>query len=87
MSTAITASSTQMGKLTPVETALFVCDVQERFRPLISGYPAVIDTSRRMVSLLYVYPKILLANPTPPLIFHLPYLMHSLLNNTIYHHI
>lgn len=28
---------------------MFVCDVQERFRPLISGMPAVIDTARRMV--------------------------------------
>ena len=54
MSTAITASSTRLGKLPPEETALLVCDVQERFRPVISGFPAVIDTSRRMVSLLYV---------------------------------
>ena len=27
-----------------------VCDVQERFRPLIHGFPAVVDTARRMVS-------------------------------------
>ncbi|KAL4514143.1 hypothetical protein Ndes2526A_g09198 [Nannochloris sp. 'desiccata'] len=49
MSTAITASSTRLGKLTPGETALLVCDVQERFRPVISGFSAVVDTSRRMI--------------------------------------
>ena len=49
MSTSIAASATRLGKLTPNETALLVCDVQERFRPLISGFPAVVDTSRRMV--------------------------------------
>lgn len=38
-----------LGKILPSETALFVCDVQERFRQVISGMPAVIDTSKRMV--------------------------------------
>jgi hypothetical protein len=38
-----------LGKLVPATSALFVCDVQERFRPLITGYPTVIDTARRMV--------------------------------------
>ncbi len=32
-------------------TALFICDVQERFRDTIQGYPAVIDTAVRLVSL------------------------------------
>lgn len=39
-----------LGRLRPSETALLVCDVQERFRPIITGFPAVVDTSRRMVS-------------------------------------
>lgn len=30
-------------------SALFVCDIQERFRPIIAGYPTVIDTAKRMV--------------------------------------
>ena len=30
-------------------TALFICDVQERFRDTITGYPAVIDTAVRLV--------------------------------------
>ncbi len=30
-------------------TALFICDVQERFRDTIQGYPAVIDTAVRLV--------------------------------------
>ncbi len=44
------ASNSKVGKLNPSETALLVCDVQERFRPLIYGFPAIVDTSRRMVS-------------------------------------
>jgi hypothetical protein len=38
-----------LGKLSAHSTALFVCDIQERFRPVITGFPAVIDTARRMV--------------------------------------
>ena len=30
-------------------TGLFICDVQERFRDTIVGYPAVIDTAVRLV--------------------------------------
>lgn len=40
----------RVGKLCTTDTALLVCDVQERFRQLIFGFPAVVDTSRRMVS-------------------------------------
>ena len=39
----------KLGRLVPSQTALFVCDVQERFRPIISGFDAVVDVSRRMV--------------------------------------
>jgi len=39
----------RLGKLAPDDTVLFVCDVQERFRSVISGYPAVVDVARRMV--------------------------------------
>lgn len=42
-------SSAAVGRLRANETALFVCDVQERFRPVISGMPAIIDTARRLV--------------------------------------
>ncbi|PNW79169.1 hypothetical protein CHLRE_09g403034v5 [Chlamydomonas reinhardtii] len=38
-----------LGKLRPSTSALFVCDVQEKFRPLIAGFPTVIDTTKRMV--------------------------------------
>lgn len=37
-----------IGRLQPGTSALFVCDIQERFRPIIAGYPAVIDTAKRM---------------------------------------
>ena len=43
------AAARSVGRLAPSETALLVCDVQERFRPVITGFPAVIDTSKRMV--------------------------------------
>ena len=50
------ASSTRpLGKLIASKegaphTALFICDIQERFRDTISGYPAVVDTARRLVN-------------------------------------
>ena len=37
-----------LGRLEPAHTALFICDVQERFRSVIHGFPAVVDVSRRM---------------------------------------
>ncbi len=39
----------RIGKVLPSNSALFICDVQERFRPLISHYPTVLDTARRMI--------------------------------------
>merc|ERR1712130_448226 len=42
-------SAKSVGRLTPSETALFVCDIQERFRPVISGMPAVVDAARRLI--------------------------------------
>ena len=36
------------GRLHDSDTALFVCDVQERFRSVIHGFAAVADTSRRL---------------------------------------
>ncbi|KXZ45155.1 hypothetical protein GPECTOR_58g604 [Gonium pectorale] len=42
-------ASRVLGRLRPGSSALFVCDVQEKFRPLIAGFPTVIDTARRMV--------------------------------------
>ena len=46
---AVQARAFSPGKLDPSETALFVCDVQERFRAAITGFDQVIDTSRRMI--------------------------------------
>ena len=45
-----TASSTapSVGRLQATETALLICDVQERFRDIISGFSGVVDTARRM---------------------------------------
>lgn len=49
MAAASTVARAALGKLNANATALFVCDIQERFRPVINGFPAVIDTARRMV--------------------------------------
>ena len=46
---AATSASPSLGRLDPATTALFVCDVQERFRPLIAGFDAVAETSSRLV--------------------------------------
>jgi nicotinamidase-related amidase len=43
------AAARTLGRLCPSSTALLVCDIQERFRPLICGFPAVADAARRMV--------------------------------------
>lgn len=45
----MSSHSNSLGRLESSETAVFICDVQERFRPVIALYPAVIDTSRRMI--------------------------------------
>jgi hypothetical protein len=44
------ATTSALGRLQADRSALFLCDVQERFRPVISNMPAVIDTAARMVS-------------------------------------
>ncbi|CAL8467777.1 g7315 [Coccomyxa elongata] len=45
----MSSTAVRIGRLLPNRTSLFVCDVQERFRSTIKGYPAVIDTARRLV--------------------------------------
>ncbi|KAG1664253.1 hypothetical protein FOA52_003507 [Chlamydomonas sp. UWO 241] len=44
----VSSLSRGLGKLLPSTSALFVCDVQAAFRPVIHHFPAVLDTSRRM---------------------------------------
>ena len=39
----------KLGKLSSSQAMLFVCDVQERFRGVISHMPYVVDTARRLV--------------------------------------
>jgi hypothetical protein len=46
---AMSTLTRSLGKLLPSSSALFVCDVQEKFRPLTDHFPAVVDASRRMV--------------------------------------
>ncbi|KAI9219007.1 Isochorismatase-like protein [Blastocladiella britannica] len=38
-----------LARLTPERTAFFLCDVQERFRPLIFRFPDVVATAAKMV--------------------------------------
>ena len=37
------------GRVDPASTLLFVCDIQERFRTAIHQYPAVIETTQKLV--------------------------------------
>ena len=46
----LAATRRVVGKLTPSNTALLVCDVQERFRPLIYKMETVINTTKFMTS-------------------------------------
>ncbi|KAL3162896.1 hypothetical protein ABBQ32_009342 [Trebouxia sp. C0010 RCD-2024] len=43
-------ASRPIGRLESRHCALLVCDVQERFTSLISGFDVVVDTCRRMVA-------------------------------------
>ncbi len=56
------ATRAVLGRLRPASSALFVCDVQEKFRPIIAGYPTVIDTTKRMVRGLSVGDYIVFAH-------------------------
>lgn len=49
MTSAANGAVSRIGRLSPSTAALLVCDVQERFRLVISGFPAVVDTTSRMV--------------------------------------
>ena len=40
----------RLGKLAVNNTAFFLCDMQEKFRPSIRYYPEIIKVSQRMVS-------------------------------------
>lgn len=50
MSVARQSATRAVGKLTPGNTALLVCDVQERFRPLIHKMETVVNTTKFMTS-------------------------------------
>ena len=39
------AASSRLGRLSPSSTALFLCDIQERFATGIRGFDAVADVS------------------------------------------
>ncbi|RMZ54677.1 hypothetical protein APUTEX25_003055 [Auxenochlorella protothecoides] len=50
-----TAARSSLGRIALGDTALFVCDIQERFREAIQGFPAVVDVSRRMIRAAEVF--------------------------------
>jgi len=51
MSSSLAATASRaVGKLSPSNTALLVCDVQERFRPLIHKMESVVNTTKFMTS-------------------------------------
>lgn len=46
---AAAAATRAVGKLSAESTVLFVCDLQELFRPLIHEMPSVLRTSRYLI--------------------------------------
>lgn len=44
------ALSRSLGKLNPKTSILFLCDMQEKFRPTISFYPQIIETANRILT-------------------------------------
>lgn len=51
MSAAVSAARRAIGRLSPSNSVLLVCDVQERFRPLIHNMETVITTTKLMTSM------------------------------------
>ncbi|XP_037093093.1 isochorismatase domain-containing protein 2-like [Pollicipes pollicipes] len=49
MASHLMKSAGRLGRLTPQHTALFLCDMQEKFKPNIKHFEQVVDTSRRML--------------------------------------
>lgn len=52
MTTAMNAAARRLPQLG--KTAFMLCDIQERFRPLIHRFPAVIATAKKMVALIHL---------------------------------
>ncbi|GAA5975107.1 hypothetical protein JCM11641_000037 [Rhodosporidiobolus odoratus] len=46
---AIAARTRRIAKIIPRHTAFFCCDIQERFRLVVHGYPSVIHTAEKML--------------------------------------
>ncbi|GFO39603.1 isochorismatase domain-containing protein 2 [Plakobranchus ocellatus] len=42
-------AATRVGKIVLKNSALFVCDMQEKFRPMISFYPQIINVAGRLL--------------------------------------
>ena len=40
----------KLGKLVAPRTALFVCDIQEKFRPSIAHFDAIVNVSGRLIT-------------------------------------
>ena len=49
-------------RLVPSKTSFFICDVQERFRDIISNFPTVIRSAKMLVSMIDVLLLLLLTN-------------------------
>ena len=44
----------RIGKVLPKTSALFLCDMQEKFRSTISFYPQIIEVSKRMLQAAHI---------------------------------
>ena len=50
MASVATVARRAVGKIRPEKSALLVCDMQERFRSVISGFPSILEVTSTMVS-------------------------------------
>ena len=39
----------RVGQLATKQTAVFLCDLQEKFRPMIQYFPAIVEVSSRIL--------------------------------------
>lgn len=45
----VKAAAGRLGRLLPQNTALFLCDMQEKFKPNIKHFPQIVETSHRLL--------------------------------------
>ena len=47
---AVAQNVRRLGRIVPGQTALFLCDMQEKFRPMIQYFPEIVHNSNRVLN-------------------------------------